>query len=55
MGTTNGLIYKSVDGGASWTTVYETLTRTSFNALAIDPSSSSLLYAGAKYIRWFPK
>ncbi len=47
MGTNGGLIYKTVDGGNNWTTAYETLTRTSFNALAINSGSSSTVYAGA--------
>jgi len=47
MGTSDGRIYKSVDGGSNWTVSYETLTRTSFNALVLEQSGTSLLYAGA--------
>jgi photosystem II stability/assembly factor-like uncharacterized protein len=45
MGTSTGRIYKSIDGGANWTISYETLTRTSFNSLIINPTSSAV-YAG---------
>jgi hypothetical protein len=47
MGTSNGRIYKSNDNGTSWSISYETLTRTSFNSLVINPTSSAVLYAGA--------
>jgi hypothetical protein len=47
IGTPDGRIYKSSDSGANWIISYETLTRTSFNALIINPTSSSVLYAGA--------
>jgi len=47
MGSADGRIYKSVDGGANWTISFETITRTSFNALVLDQSGTSLLYAGS--------
>ncbi|HBB89167.1 MAG TPA: hypothetical protein DC047_16295, partial [Blastocatellia bacterium] len=47
IGTSDGRIYKSIDSGANWSISYETLTRTSFNSLLTNPTSSSVLYAGA--------
>jgi photosystem II stability/assembly factor-like uncharacterized protein len=47
MGLQDGRIYRTTDGGNNWTKVYETLTRTSFSAMAIRPGSSTMVYAGA--------
>lgn len=47
LGTQDGRIYKTIDGGNNWTKVYETLTRTNFTTLAINPGGSSTVYAGA--------
>jgi photosystem II stability/assembly factor-like uncharacterized protein len=47
MGSADGRIYRSIDGGSNWSTAYETLTRTSFNALAINPGNSAIVLAGA--------
>jgi CSLREA domain-containing protein len=47
MGTPEGRIYKSIDDGANWTISYETLTRTSFNSLVLNPTNSAVVYAGA--------
>jgi len=46
MGTSNGRIYKSNDNGNNWSISYETLTRTSFTSLILNPTNSSVLYAG---------
>ncbi|MEN3332223.1 MAG: hypothetical protein V7641_1588 [Blastocatellia bacterium] len=46
LGTGDGKIFKTIDGGNNWTKVYETLTRTSFTALAINPVAATV-YAGA--------
>jgi len=50
MGTVDGRIFKTVDGGNNWTKVYETLTRTNFTALAINPGTPSTVYAGVEII-----
>jgi photosystem II stability/assembly factor-like uncharacterized protein len=42
----NGGVYKSTDGGAHWTAANSGLTASSYYSLAIDPSNSSVLYAG---------
>ncbi len=44
---TNGGVYKSADGGSSWTTVNSGVPLgTIAQALAIDPSTPATLYAG---------
>jgi hypothetical protein len=45
-GTSNGGVFKSTDGGASWTAMNTGLTNLNVNALAIDPVPPSTLYAG---------
>src|SRR5207253_3194887 len=47
LGLADGRMYKTTDAGNNWTKVYETLTRTSFTALAIRPGSAATVYAGA--------
>ncbi|HWT03120.1 MAG TPA: Calx-beta domain-containing protein, partial [Pyrinomonadaceae bacterium] len=47
LGTSNGRVYKTTTAGASWSKVYETLSTTSINALAVDPSAAAKVYAGA--------
>jgi photosystem II stability/assembly factor-like uncharacterized protein len=39
-------VFKSTNGGGSWTAVNSGLTSQIFNALAIDPSAPATLYAG---------
>ena len=41
-----GSIFKTTDGGASWTAVNTGLTNTSILSLAIDPANSKVVYAG---------
>jgi hypothetical protein len=41
-----GGVFKSTDGGESWTAINTGLTSTSVNALAITPSTPVILYAG---------
>ena len=41
--TTGGLLYKSIDAGASWTAVS---TIAGVSALAVDPTTPSIVYAG---------
>src|SRR5207237_7051189 len=45
-GTDDGGMFKSTNGGVSWTAVNSGLTNTSVYALAIDPSTPATLYAG---------
>ncbi len=45
-GTSRSGVYKSSNGGASWTAIYSGLTSTDVRVLAIDPSPSATLYAG---------
>ena len=45
-GTDSNGVYKSVNGGASWTAVNAGLTNTTVLALAVDPSAPAKIYAG---------
>ena len=45
-GTDSGGVFKSTNGGESWTAVNAGLTNTTVLALAIDPSAPATLYAG---------
>ena len=45
-GTFEGGVFKSTNGGNSWTTINSGLTSTRVFALAIDPSTPATLYAG---------
>jgi hypothetical protein len=38
-------VFKSIDGGESWSAVNSGLTTLSVNSLAIDPQDSSTVYA----------
>ncbi len=40
-------IYRSTDGGASWTALAGGLVGSSFNAVTVDPTDPSIIYAGA--------
>jgi hypothetical protein len=41
-------VYKSKDGGASWSAMNTGLTDLNVTALAIDPSTPTILYAGTE-------
>src|SRR5262249_44078347 len=43
-----GGVFKSVDGGASWSALNTGLTNTSVEALAINPSAPTIVYAGTE-------
>ena len=43
---TYGGVFKSTDGGGSWSAVNTGLTNTEVSALAIDPATPTTLYAG---------
>ncbi|OGP79299.1 MAG: hypothetical protein A2V86_08710 [Deltaproteobacteria bacterium RBG_16_49_23] len=48
-GTYGGGVFRSVDGGITWSAINSGLTNLNinFNAMAIDPNNSSIVYAGA--------
>ena len=48
MGSEGGGVFKSADGGATWTAINNGLTRLYVQALAIDPSTPTTLYAGTQ-------
>src|SRR5262249_18190892 len=45
-GTSGSGVFKSIDGGGSWSAVNAGLTNPLVTALAIDPQSPSILYVG---------
>ena len=45
-GAAEGGIFKSSDGGQSWTAVFDQMPSLSIGALAIDPSNPNVIYAG---------
>jgi photosystem II stability/assembly factor-like uncharacterized protein len=45
-GTSNGGVFRSTNGGGSWTAVNTGMTSTAVQALAIDPASPTTLFAG---------
>src|SRR5262247_4937790 len=44
--TSNGGVFKTINGGDSWSSVNVGLTNTNVTALAIDPRTPTTLYAG---------
>ena len=45
-GADNGLLYKSIDGGDTWTAANSGLSSTTIKSLVIDPSTPLTIYAG---------
>ncbi len=45
-GAAEGGVFKSTDGGQSWTPVFDQMPSLSIGALAIDPSNPNVVYAG---------
>lgn len=45
-GTPAGGIWKSINGGTTWTTVTDDLPTMGFSTLAVNPDSSNVIYAG---------
>ena len=45
-GAVSGGVWKTVDGGASWSTVTDFLPNIAVNSLAFDPADSRVVYAG---------
>ena len=48
-GTWGSGVYKSTDGGATWSAVNTGLTDWMVDALAIDPANTSTIYVGTLY------
>ncbi|HYG79849.1 MAG TPA: SBBP repeat-containing protein, partial [Pyrinomonadaceae bacterium] len=46
-GTQDGRVFKTTNGGTGWTKLFETLSKTSFGPLAVNPSATSKLYVAA--------
>lgn len=47
-GTWEGGVYKSADGGASWSQMNAGLPNTYVLSLALDPTTTGVLYAGTE-------
>ena len=45
-GATNGGIFKTTDGGASWSPIFDDQPYLAIGAISIDPDNSNILYAG---------
>jgi hypothetical protein len=45
-GAANGGVWKSIDGGASWSSVSDSFSVLAIGALAMDPSNPDIIYAG---------
>lgn len=52
IGAAAGGIWKTTDGGASWTDKSGDLNLLTFGAIAIDPSNTEIIYAGTGETRW---
>jgi hypothetical protein len=52
IGAAAGGIWKTTDGGASWTSLGENLESLTFGAIAIDPQNSETVYAGTGEARF---
>jgi hypothetical protein len=46
LGTAQGGVWRSLDGGANWTSIFDTAQSLAIGALAVAPSSPSTLYVG---------
>ncbi|MES2775111.1 MAG: T9SS type A sorting domain-containing protein [Bacteroidota bacterium] len=46
VGTANGGIYRSVNGGTTWTAIFDAASSLAIGALALAPSNPSILYVG---------
>ena len=46
LGTAQGGVYRSLDGGANWAQIFDSATTSAVGALALAPSDSTILYVG---------
>ena len=46
LGSAQGGVYRSVDGGTNWTQIFDGATSSAIGALALAPSNSSILFVG---------
>ena len=46
LGTAQGGVYRSVDGGTNWTQIFDGASTSAIGALALAPSNTSILYVG---------
>ena len=46
MGTAQGGVYRSLDGGTNWVQIFDGATTSAIGALALAPSNSTILYVG---------
>ncbi|MBE0569998.1 MAG: T9SS type A sorting domain-containing protein [Ignavibacteriaceae bacterium] len=52
-GAAAGGIWKTTNGGTTWTDKSSSLTRLTFGAIAIDPNNTNTIYAGTGETIWF--
>ncbi len=52
IGAAAGGIWKTTDGGATWTDKSGDLSRLTFGSVAIDPNNTDVIYAGTGETRW---
>jgi photosystem II stability/assembly factor-like uncharacterized protein len=53
IGVAAGGIWKTTDGGATWSDLSGSMNRLTFGAIAIDPINPANIYAGTGESRWF--
>ena len=53
IGAAAGDIWKTTDGGTTWTDKSGGLSRLTFGAIAIDPNNTNTVYAGTGETIWF--
>src|ERR1051325_3747056 len=46
LGTAQGGVWRSLDGGVTWTAIFDSATSLAIGALALAPSNTSILYVG---------
>lgn len=46
LGSAQGGVYRSLDGGANWTQIFDSATTSAIGALALAPSDSTILFVG---------
>ena len=46
LGTAQGGVYRSVDGGTNWTQIFDTASTSAIGSLALAPSNSTILFVG---------